>query len=197
MKKLLATTLTSALLAAVSYGQGTVSFKNYFGNVATDPAVFFYGGTTKASGAQYIVALMAGPTAGSEAQVATTPFLTAAAAAGFFQAGVVAIPTVTGGGTAFITIDVWDTTLNGTTTGATFAQAQNYSALHPTLANLYGKSAEFSLATGNPTGNPPTPATFLVPGLNSFVLNGPVPEPSTFALAGLGAAALMIFRRRK
>jgi hypothetical protein len=24
-----------------------------------------------------------------------------------------------------------------------------------------------------------------------------VPEPSTFALAGLGAAALMIFRRRK
>jgi hypothetical protein len=35
-------------------------------------------------------------------------------------------------------------------------------------------------------------------GFNGLVLEAvAVPEPSTFALAGLGAAALMIFRRRK
>jgi hypothetical protein len=34
--------------------------------------------------------------------------------------------------------------------------------------------------------------------VQGFMLNTvPVPEPSTFALAGLGAAALLIFRRRK
>ena len=196
MKKLLATTLASALLAAVSYGQGTVSFKNYFGSPTTDPRVNFWTGPG-VSGSQYVVALMAGPTSGSEAQIATTSFLTQAAAAGFFQAGTVAIPTVAGGNTAFIMIDVWDSTLNGTTTGATYAQAQAYAAANPALGNLFGHSGEFSLVTGNPNGNPPTTPTFLVPGLSTFALNAPVPEPSTFALAGLGAAALMIFRRRK
>jgi len=45
------------------------------------------------------------------------------------------------------------------------------------------------------TGTPP----FLPSTLQSFNLYyiGVIPEPSTFALAGLGAAALLIFRRRK
>jgi len=52
-----------------------------------------------------------------------------------------------------------------------------------------------------------TPGTFAYPGIDvgggttyqnvPFANTGLVPEPSTFALAGLGAAALMIFRRRK
>ncbi|HEV2209263.1 MAG TPA: PEP-CTERM sorting domain-containing protein [Verrucomicrobiae bacterium] len=195
MKKLLATALLGAAVAATSYGQGTVSFKNYFGHPTTDPAVFFSNGTTRVTGSQYIVALMAGPSAGSLAQVATTPFLSAAAAAGFFQAGTVAIPTVAGGGTAFIQIDVWDTTLNGTTTGATFAQAAAYS-LSAGVGNEWGSSAVFSLTTGNPSGTPPTTPTFLVPGLTSFNLNT-VPEPTSLALLGLGSAGLMFFRRRK
>jgi hypothetical protein len=33
-------------------------------------------------------------------------------------------------------------------------------------------------------------------GMTGFVVN-PVPEPATFALAGIGAAAMLIFRRRK
>jgi hypothetical protein len=192
MKKLITMTLASVLVASAAYGQGQVSFKNYFGNVNTDPAVFASGGTTKLQGAQYLVGLYAGPTSGSEAQIATTPFLTAAAAAGFFQAGTVSIPTVAGGATAFLTINVWDTTLNGTTTGATWAQALAYHAANPGIANIEGQSTEFSLVPGAP----PNPPTFLVPGLTSFSMNA-VPEPSTFALAGLGAAALMIFRRRK
>lgn len=152
MKKILATTLASALVVAASYGQGTVSFKNYFGTPATDPAVYYAGGASRVTGTQYLVGLLAGPTSGSEvgtAAIATTPFLTPTAAAGFFQAGTVSIPTVLGGGTAFLQIEVWDTTLNGTTTGATFAQAEAYS-LANNLPNVAGLSKEFSVVTGDP-----------------------------------------------
>jgi len=48
--------------------------------------------------------------------------------------------------------------------------------------NLYGTTAT---ASGTPVG-----------GFSLFSVT-PVPEPTTFALAGLGAAALVIFRRRK
>ncbi len=59
-----------------------------------------------------------------------------------------------------------------------------------------GKSAVFHLNNiGGDVNTPPS----LFPGLTSFNLYflQTIPEPSTFALAGLGVAALMIFRRRK
>jgi hypothetical protein len=199
MKKLLATTLAGGLLATAAFGQGQVVFKNYFGNVNTDPAVLLYGGAGKVTGTQYTTGLEAGATSGSEVTVAgaTAPFFTQAAAAGFFQAGVVTIPNVAGGAVAFMKVQVWDTTLNGTTTGATYAQAVSYSTLN-NLPNVAGLSPEFAIATGNPSGVPPTTPTFFngtPTPLVSFQMG--IPEPSTFALAGLGAAALMIFRRRK
>jgi hypothetical protein len=48
----------------------------------------------------------------------------------------------------------------------------------------------------DPTFVSPSPAVQL-PGWNQDLVMTTVPEPSTFALAGLGAAALLIFRRRK
>jgi PEP-CTERM putative exosortase interaction domain len=45
-----------------------------------------------------------------------------------------------------------------------------------------------------PSGQPL--ASFSASGAGAFGVS-PVPEPTTFALAGLGAAALLIFRRRK
>lgn len=57
----------------------------------------------------------------------------------------------------------------------------------------YGKSTLFNVSA---IGGDLNPAPLLV-GLTSFNINGAVPEPSSFALAGLGAAALLIFRRRK
>jgi hypothetical protein len=48
----------------------------------------------------------------------------------------------------------------------------------------------------NDTGTAQTAATLTAGAFNGLVL-APIPEPSTFALAGLGAAALLIFRRRK
>ena len=201
MKKLITTTLACTVIGLGAYAQGTLNFANINGTAVNAP-IHLMDGTTKVTGSQYIAALLAGPSAGALAQIATSPFLTGGGA-GYFTGGSAAVPTVAGGGTAFIQVDVWDTTLGGTTTGATDAQAKAYwLAGH---GNVWGASSfnyatdsgtPFSVVTANPSSNPPGTPSPLV-GLTSFSLAPPVPEPSTFALAGLGAAALMIFRRRK
>jgi hypothetical protein len=64
-------------------------------------------------------------------------------------------------------------------------------------ANAFlGESAIARTATGNPTATPPGTA---VPLSDTFtgITPAPTPEPSTFALAGLGLAALLIFRHRR
>lgn len=57
----------------------------------------------------------------------------------------------------------------------------------------------WSQPTGNPTTTPPGTAGTLVTGAAGYagLVLAPVPEPSTIALGGLGAAALLMFRRRK
>jgi hypothetical protein len=62
--------------------------------------------------------------------------------------------------------------------------------------NMLGWSAIFNLDTGDPTLNPqgvPGQMAAVFPGLNIVY----IPEPSALALAGLGAAVLVLFRRRK
>ena len=57
---------------------------------------------------------------------------------------------------------------------------------------VFGRSGAFNLTgIGGDFNTPPNPI-----GLTSFSLAA-IPEPSSFALAGLGTAALLIFRRRK
>jgi len=78
----------------------------------------------------------------------------------------------------------------------------NSSGLYPTWAqasavaglSIYGgRSAPFTLSQiGGTVNTPPVP----FPGLQNFNVFL-VPEPATVSLAGLGAAALLIFRRRK
>jgi len=59
-----------------------------------------------------------------------------------------------------------------------------------------GMSVEFVNAMGNPNLTPPgLPAA--ITGWDGNLLLVPVPEPTTIALGGLGAAALLLFRRRK
>jgi hypothetical protein len=55
-----------------------------------------------------------------------------------------------------------------------------------------GESAEFTVANIGGTSNV-APNTIIPSSFNLYF----VPEPTSFALAGLGAAAMMIFRRRK
>ena len=58
-----------------------------------------------------------------------------------------------------------------------------------------GWSAPFSYtyASGNPPGTPALMAPLVTP----FGVYVQIPEPAVFTLAGLGAAAMLIFRRRK
>jgi hypothetical protein len=57
-----------------------------------------------------------------------------------------------------------------------------------------GHSSEFTLTAIGGTANT-APPTVIPTSFNLYMIN--VPEPTSFALLGLGAAAMLIFRRRK
>lgn len=186
MKKLIYSTLICLLAAASAFAQGQVNFGNLSGASGLNAPITMGDGTTRLSGAQYQAQLLAGATAGSLTAVATSPFLTGGGA-GYFNGGVVTLAGIPGGTAGFFQVVVWNTT----------AGASYDLALASGLENAYGFSGVFSVVTGNPAGSPPTTPAALV-GLQSFSLNAEIiPEPSTFALAGLGLAGLLLFRRRK
>jgi len=111
--------------------------------------------------------------------------LNANAGTGAPAIGGIASGTAIGASTPWFQVRVWDSAY------ATYELA--YSA-----GKYTGQGSEFQLNPG-----PSLSYTFTAPpGANSSWVDGPisvslVPEPSTFALAGLGAAAMLIFRRRK
>jgi hypothetical protein len=76
------------------------------------------------------------------------------------------------------------------------------------VAGWTGNAASYAQATGDAgfttvfggntggSGSPPAPPVNLTGWSGNLNLT-PVPEPTTIALGGLGAAALLLFRRRK
>jgi hypothetical protein len=187
----------SLALVASSHGQGTVFFLNYASDVNA-PVTF--GKTASAGG----VSGTAGVNVGSEFTAAleysldggtTYTLLSQAAAgaggayptaflstdgntangAGYFNGPIVTIPGYSSGPISFI-VEAYH--------GSSYAAA--------VAANDWaGKSNPFtlsSIATG-------TTQTGDLVGMPAFVVT--VPEPSVFALAGLGAAGLMALRRKK
>jgi PEP-CTERM motif len=113
----------------------------------------------------------------------TTTFRSGAAA-GFIAGTTTAFANIGPDSPGTVQMVAWD---NSTGLYSTWTQASS-AWLAGTIAA--GMSNPLNLTVGG-TGTPP----YLM-GLQSFNLYF-VPEPSTFALAGLGAAALLIFRRRK
>jgi len=194
MKKLIVSSLATAVVSLAAYGQGTVSMLNI--NAAAGVNAPVYDGvatTVKLAGANYQAGLYAGLSSTSLSYVGnSTPFLSAGGA-GYFNGGTTVLSTIAPGTSAFVQVWAWDTTLGGTTTGATLAQAQA-AFLTGGKTDVVGWSDIIPIVPANPNSSPPGTPTALV-GLTSFELQ--VPEPSTMALAGLGAAALLIFRRRK
>ncbi|MCX6922237.1 MAG: PEP-CTERM sorting domain-containing protein, partial [Verrucomicrobia bacterium] len=109
-------------------------------------------------------------------------------AAGRFQGGTVTVTGIPAGGNIEYIMLGWT---GGTTLDLAIASG-----------GMIGQSALVTgIATGNPTSIPAGTPTLMNASFGGMTLGplvtGPVPEPSTFALAGLGAAALLIFRRRK
>jgi len=94
------------------------------------------------------------------------------------------LPGTSVGGEATLQVRAWDN-VGGTLLTWDAAVAQG--------AHAYGKSELFNVLGLADASNPAAPD---MTGFRSFNITI-VPEPSTFLLGGLGAAALLIFRRRK
>jgi hypothetical protein len=192
MKKTLVATLLG-LAVASSYGQGIIQFDNYFNAFAQGSQQFVNYANDGALGA------LSGMTVGSDISV---ELYYALGTVGSF-ASLTAIPTST------VAIGGGNPTLPGDPTwGGQFAAG---TITIPGWAT--GQSVTFGYTAFN-AGHTITgqsglwvePATSMAPigGVALEMVNGPlgatvdlqVPEPSTLALAGLGAAMLIIRRRK-
>ena len=171
------------MLGLAVYAQGTVSLANFVTGSINAP-IFQSDGTTKLIGPTYSAGLMAGATSTSLSFVGSPVAFLTGGGAGFIPATAETLPGIAAGATAFVQFVAWNSSLY-----PTFAAAEASGAV-----NVWGASQILQVTTGGSGSPPSVPAPMT--GLTSFNLRV-VPEPSTFALAGLGAAALMIFRRRK
>jgi hypothetical protein len=213
MKK---TLLTMALVAAAAsaFAQGGIAWGNnpsgfrahIFGPDPGDSTLSKTGQTAAgipAGSTTYAGALLTGTSfsftfwAGSASTtsnnlqlLASTTFRTGTAA-GLVNGGTVTVPGVNAGDTAHFQIRVWNNQ-GGTITTWAAAEAAWLTGLTTAGVSPVVTSAALggTDTNGNPVVNP------VDSGWTSFNIYG-VPEPTTFALLGLGAAGLMIFRRRK
>lgn len=203
MKKVLLT-LAAVACAASVFAQGTVIFNNratgtlithvYFGgtsqlagNGPTDfPAGSFTWGAefVPLSGSGFTAALLAGP---DLLQANPTTTFRTGAGAGFLAPVTVTLNgVIKDAPSAQMQMVAWDNR------GGTITTWQDAEAAWLAGDIAAGKSPIFTVESiGGDFNVPP----YMI-GLQSFNIYL-IPEPSTFALAGLGAAALMIFRRRK
>jgi hypothetical protein len=144
-----------------------------------------YGGTSQGSLFLYSTMLLNGSAPGSAGVVGPLHIvLNAIPATGAPAIGGIANNAPIGASTPWFQVSVWDSTY------PTWAAAHNAGA-------YTGQGPEFQMNPGAGIAYVNTS-----PSGNSTWTDGPltvalVPEPSTFALAGLGAAAMLIFRRRK
>jgi len=186
MKKLIALAVGVSLIGLSAYGQGTIDFKNLA--VGLNNPVLMPDGVTKvASGTGYTVELLAGATSGSLSSIATTTF----AAPGIFLGGVKGLPGLAPASNPWFEVRVWDNK-GGTVTSWNAASGTSDATL------AFGATAAWQLPAGtllgDPNASPPTtpPALLGMPALTLHV----IPEPAALALLGLGAAGLLLRRRK-
>jgi hypothetical protein len=199
MKKLAAILCLSALTTG-AFGQGLVTFLNTSTTLSSATVNGTSAATSGAPGA-YFYALLLAPAGTTDPKAFTFPvgglYATNIAAAGRFNGGANLTAAGWAAGTSMsYEIAIWSSSL-GHDFVPGWLQGQ-----FGTASGVFGLS---SIATGisGGAGSPASPAYNLFGGATGistgFNANptGAVPEPTSMALAGLGAAALLIFRRRK
>lgn len=182
MKKLLLLGATLCTLGA--FAQGTVNFNNSPSAVGSASGrVFDLDGVTPV-GSAFVAQLYAGPVGGALLPIgAILPFRDGTGAGYINITGVDparTITTVAPGAAADVQLRAWQSSA-----GATWEAAQ-------AAGGKWGASPTLTLASTGGAGSPPGLPVNLV-GLGTTVM---VPEPSTIALGLLGAAALLIRRRK-
>jgi len=207
MKKTILTTLATMGLALGGFAQGSLILDNnqaahgitLNGSFYTGQAglqVWYLNGTAynlgSLNGAASPSAAYARLT--SDGFTLATSFTGAAIGTGGFSLGDLHIAGVAPAGSAVtLAIAAWQGS------GAVFGGASG-------VLGFYMPTVDFTaapppvpsdLTAGFSGQNPGPPVTNIPGGFNTTDLVLVVPEPSSFALAGLGAAALFIFRRRK
>jgi hypothetical protein len=204
MKKLVLS-LMLVVAGVGSFAQGTIVYYNRVANSVVAPLYgfeveqIFKTGNTSAgylpgtqtyssaplSGTGYSVGLWAGTTADNLAFVpgSLDSFRTGGFAGAIDNSGgVIAIPGIGEGSTAVLQLRTWNN-MGGTITS--WGQVLSGPAFG------YGISVPF---TSQPLGGNAPPPNMV--GLQSFSFY-PIPEPSTFLLAGLAASAWWVMRRRR
>jgi len=188
--------LAVAGISASAFGQGVILQNIGTGAGGTNGAVFMPGGVKFDGLVNNLgVTVTGGPNPASLQPVGIGTFKASTDPKGYtgsdlgtFQLGAagaaIDIPGVAAGGVATIRLQMW---FDGSASGGLFP---TYAAA---LGAPTGLTADvtFLQNTGNPPLTPPGPLN----GMPNVTLTA-VPEPSTLALAGIGIASLLVFRRR-
>jgi len=217
MKKLIVT-LVATVACLGAFAQGKISFQNdslhlaYYGNTSPADSALASNGVSSVSmplGVTLVADLYMGTDSANLLFWKTTSFSTTA---GKWNAVSVSSG-ANGNGPA-------GNTPPGGTVENVMAVIRDGSLTPPTTLNpqtaqpygtYYGQSLEFQFTLGSsvtyptmfgtagnwPLGTFPMSGANVITGSEGAIAVSAVPEPATFALAGLGAAALVIFRRRK
>ncbi len=192
MKRLLV--LVGVFGASVfAFGQGQIRFFNT-GETLISTNSPSGGPAAPISGAgNYYFALFIAPPGTSDPQAFTLPEFYGAnrTTAGIFTGGQVTFPTYMSGTTLSFLVRGWSANI-----GSDYSSVTDYLA-PPTFLGWYGDSEIGTMPLGG--GAVPVPNLFgigaeQIPGFTLEVSG--VPEPSSLALAGLGAASLWFSRRR-
>ena len=166
--------LAALMATAATYGQGTVQFNNRLPASGID-AKFMGAGGVGFSDPSFKAQIYAGPegtAVGSLKAVPGTTTFRTGNAAGYLNPIDLAIPGIPPGAKATLVVRFYN--------GPAFESS-----------TIFGTSNPITITLGG-AGTPPGPGAELI-GLQGFTI---IPEPATIALGVLGAAILLLRRRR-
>jgi len=198
--KSLAAGLLATGLTIAAFGQGTINFDTFNANTAKGGV--YLPNTTTGVGSAYDGQLFYSDTSSANPIANFTAFSTVFAFSSgnnaIIDPSLVVDPNQAGGNHVFVQLRVWNASAGNSWATAVGASPLPLPGTGSATLTAFGNSSVMTLTLGGDDGlgqgDPPfTPG--VANNFTSFALT-PVPEPSTIVLGGLGAAALLAFRRR-